>query len=178
MKELLYLPCSRDYVLTNQQPRFPSSTLHQRDPRSALFENYNGGNHNQTQPNPGSSSNHTASPYSGGYGYPASSSSSNGVGQDVGGAANGGFRTATPNRRGQYSDAVLNELESQNDGQVEGILGKVRMLKDVCFSPFFSLPLLPVSVSWWVVADGWEMADDNSNWRRDQRFFGAGGENE
>ena len=34
--------------------------------------------------------------------------------------------------RGQYSDAVLNELESQNDGQVEGIMGKVRQLKDVC----------------------------------------------
>lgn len=33
--------------------------------------------------------------------------------------------------RGQYSDAVLNELESQNDAQVEGILGKVRVLKDV-----------------------------------------------
>jgi hypothetical protein len=25
----------------------------------------------------------------------------------------------------------LNELESQNDGQVEGIMGKVRQLKDV-----------------------------------------------
>lgn len=34
--------------------------------------------------------------------------------------------------RGQYSDATLNELESQNDGQVEGILGKVKQLKDVC----------------------------------------------
>ena len=34
--------------------------------------------------------------------------------------------------RGQYSDAVLNELESQNDAQIEGILGKVRVLKDVC----------------------------------------------
>lgn len=33
--------------------------------------------------------------------------------------------------RGQYSDAVLNELESQNDKEVEGILGKVRVLKDV-----------------------------------------------
>ncbi|KAJ4307153.1 protein transport protein bet1 [Collariella sp. IMI 366227] len=32
---------------------------------------------------------------------------------------------------GQYSDAVLNELESQNDEQVEGILGKVKMLKDM-----------------------------------------------
>ena len=37
--------------------------------------------------------------------------------------------------RGQYSDAVLNELESQNDAQVEGIMGKVRLLKDVCGSP-------------------------------------------
>jgi blocked-early-in-transport protein 1 len=37
--------------------------------------------------------------------------------------------------RGQYSDAVLNELESQNDSQVEGILGKVRILKDVCRPP-------------------------------------------
>ena len=27
---------------------------------------------------------------------------------------------------------MLNELESQNDGQVEGIMGKVRQLKDVC----------------------------------------------
>ena len=33
--------------------------------------------------------------------------------------------------RGQYSDAVLNELESQNDQQVEGILGKVKVLKEV-----------------------------------------------
>jgi hypothetical protein len=46
---------------------------------------------------------------------------------------NKGYRPATPNRRGQYSDAVLNELESQNDAQVEGILGKVRTLKDVSF---------------------------------------------
>jgi blocked-early-in-transport protein 1 len=28
---------------------------------------------------------------------------------------------------------VLNELESQNDAQVEGILGKVKVLKDVSF---------------------------------------------
>ncbi len=42
--------------------------------------------------------------------------------------------------RGQYSDAVLNELESQNDQHVEGILGKVRLLKDVgCFFPGFLL---------------------------------------
>jgi len=63
----------------------------------------------------------------------SSSSSSNGLGQDLNALGNGrpGFRPATPNSRGQYSDAVLNELESQNDGQVEGILGKVKMLKDM-----------------------------------------------
>lgn len=43
----------------------------------------------------------------------------------------GGFRSATPNSKGQYSDAVLNELESQNDEQVEGIMGKVKILKDM-----------------------------------------------
>lgn len=47
----------------------------------------------------------------------------------------GGFRPATPNRRGQYSDAVLNELESQNDAQIDGIMGKVRVLKDVRSEP-------------------------------------------
>lgn len=40
--------------------------------------------------------------------------------------------------RGQYSDATLNELESQNDGQVEGIMGKVMQLKSVLIP---SLPL-------------------------------------
>lgn len=45
--------------------------------------------------------------------------------------------------RGQYSDAVLNELESQNDQQVEGILGKVKVLKDVSF-----ILLLMLRVSW------------------------------
>lgn len=27
---------------------------------------------------------------------------------------------------------MLNELESQNDAQIDGIMGKVRVLKDVC----------------------------------------------
>lgn len=34
-------------------------------------------------------------------------------------------------RRGQYSDAVLSSLESQNDEEVEGITAKVKMLKSV-----------------------------------------------
>ncbi|CZR53853.1 related to ER-Golgi SNARE complex subunit BET1 protein [Phialocephala subalpina] len=107
--------------------RFPSSTLHQRDPRSALFENYDSG-----APSSSNSSRKTSSPYSGGYGFPASSSNgSAGLGADLGNGGMGGYRPATPNRRGQYSDAVLNELESQNDGQVEGIMGKVRLLKDM-----------------------------------------------
>lgn len=44
--------------------------------------------------------------------------------------------------RGQYSDAVLNELESQNDQHVDGILGKVKILKEVsCVHSFFGIPL-------------------------------------
>lgn len=35
--------------------------------------------------------------------------------------------------RGQYSDAVLSELENQNDAEVEGISAKVKMLKDVSY---------------------------------------------
>ena len=36
-----------------------------------------------------------------------------------------------PLRRGQYSDAVLSHLESQNDKELDGISGKVKMLKDL-----------------------------------------------
>lgn len=41
------------------------------------------------------------------------------------------YRPAAPNSRGQYSASVLEELESQNDTQVEGLSAKVKMLKDV-----------------------------------------------
>lgn len=47
------------------------------------------------------------------------------------GSGDGGFRSATPNKKGQYSNAVLDELESQNDEQIGVMSGKVRMLKDV-----------------------------------------------
>ncbi|KAK4181097.1 hypothetical protein QBC36DRAFT_318602 [Triangularia setosa] len=112
--------------------RFPSSTLHQRDSRSDLFKGYSGGP---------SSSSRTASPSTfssqpgrgGGYGYGGynSNNGSSSLGIGEGSSGNGGYRSATPNRKGQYSDAVLNELESQNDAQVDGILGKVRILKDM-----------------------------------------------
>lgn len=93
-----------------------------------------------------------------GYGYGGYPNSGGGGGPYVndGGAAadaSGGnaFRGATPNSkyvcpagmalqtgvitcvwdRGQYSDAVLSSLESQNDSEVEGISAKVKMLKNV-----------------------------------------------
>ncbi|KAL9094160.1 MAG: hypothetical protein Q9165_003575 [Trypethelium subeluteriae] len=128
-----------------------NSHLHQRDARSALFSSYDSA---RTSPSPRPSSSRSANA---GYGFPPPSSDSGsggpafgaypggsngsnggamngGMGMN-GGALDAGFRSATPNKRGQYSDAVLNELESQNDAQVEGISAKVRMLKDV--SVFF-----------------------------------------
>jgi blocked-early-in-transport protein 1 len=98
--------------------RFGSSSLHQRDSRSALFEGY--APDQARRPATGS-----PSVPGGGYGYGGYAAPSNGSL----GVESQAYRPATPNRRGQYSDAVLNELESQNDAQVEGILGKVKMLK-------------------------------------------------
>ncbi|TVY40579.1 Protein transport protein [Lachnellula occidentalis] len=117
--------------------RFGGSSLHQRDPRGALFENYNGGASDPTRA--GSTSPNKPGGYGGGYGYSGAPNGSAGHGGGLG-ADRPGYRPATPNTRmensyiadrGQYSDAVLNELESQNDGHVEGILGKVRQLKDM-----------------------------------------------
>ncbi|KAL2201731.1 SNARE domain-containing protein [Sarocladium strictum] len=107
--------------------RFGTSALHQRDPRSALFEGYTGDNSRRQQYSPSPSPS-----VGGGYGYAGSSSGGGNahLGVDAG-SRNGGYRPATPNRRGQYSNAVLGELESQNDAHVEGILGKVRTLKDM-----------------------------------------------
>ncbi|KAF3071193.1 Protein transport protein bet1 [Daldinia childiae] len=112
--------------------RFGHSTLHQRDSRSALFEGYSGSGRNSADP----ARRPSPAPGGYGYGYPGGSngaatggSSTHHLGVD----SRGNYRPATPNSRGQYSDAVLNELESQNDQQVEGILGKVKILKDVSF---------------------------------------------
>lgn len=100
--------------------RFPRSTLHQRDPRAAssLFESYTG----DSRPT-------SRSPARvGGYGgYPGSGSDGYVNGRGTG----TGYRTATPNSKGQYSDAVLSSLESQNDADVEGISAKVRALKEI-----------------------------------------------
>ncbi|KAF5661488.1 blocked early in transport 1, partial [Fusarium heterosporum] len=104
-------------------PRFGASSLHQRDSRSALFEGYNG---DAASRRPVSASPNRGYGY-GGYGAPSPSPLGQG-GFDASRPAP--YRSATPNKRGQYSDAVLNELESQNDAQVEGILGKVKVLKN------------------------------------------------
>lgn len=66
----------------------------------------------------------------GGYGYGGA-----GAGLYGNAGGDGSFRSATPNRKGQYSAQVLEELESQNDAQVEGLSAKVKMLKDVCGFP-------------------------------------------
>lgn len=117
--------------------------------RSNLFSAYDSQTRAQSQNH---NSNNGSSKTHGGYGYNASSSNPafsaypGGGGGGGYGVSNGSleprtsspsFRTATPNQRGQYSDAVLSELESQNDEQLEGMSAKVKMLKDVsctCYS--------------------------------------------
>ncbi|PFH61545.1 hypothetical protein XA68_17048 [Ophiocordyceps unilateralis] len=98
--------------------RFGASSLHQRDSRSALFAGYTG--------DPTTTTTTRRPTNSAGYGFPQRQQQQQPVGSE-----RHGYRPATPNGKGQYSDAVLNELESQNDAQVEGILGKVRTLKDM-----------------------------------------------
>ncbi|KAF6822835.1 ER-golgi snare complex subunit [Colletotrichum musicola] len=121
------MPSRRTGALTPQTPIFGGSSLHQRDSRSALFEGYTGDNSRRPV---SASPSRVGGGY--GYGYAGSSASPAPMGSHLG-VDNGsrGFRPATPNSRGQYSDAVLNELESQNDEQVEGIMGKVKILKSM-----------------------------------------------
>ncbi|KAH0292805.1 hypothetical protein M436DRAFT_78399 [Aureobasidium namibiae CBS 147.97] len=107
-----------------------ASRFHQRDTnRSSLFSGYDQRSRpTSTSPNPYTASN--------GYSIPSSSSSNNTFAAYPGNSterANSGasFRTATPDKRGAYSDAVLSELESQNDEQVSEMSKKVGMLKDL-----------------------------------------------
>ncbi|KAL6720300.1 protein transport protein bet1 [Lecanora helva] len=107
--------------------RFGPSQLHQRDPRSALFDSYTGDRNRTNSASP-------ARAGAGAYGYVGAGSGVGVAGGGGMGQVNGGFRAATPNSRGQYSDAVLSELENQNDQHIEGISAKVKMLKDVRLS--------------------------------------------
>ena len=69
-------------------------------------------------------------------------SSTDGMANGSGGGSGASFRSATPNAQQQpYNDAVLEELESQNEAQVAGISAKVRMLKDVSGNPYS--PFIP-----------------------------------
>ncbi|KAF2840405.1 v-SNARE [Patellaria atrata CBS 101060] len=97
-----------------------------RDTRSSLFSSYDS--------RAGSRSPISASRPDSGYGYP---STLNGNGAPSGAFSaypspnQGLFRSATPNSKGQYSDAVLSELESQNDEQLGGALARVKALKEL-----------------------------------------------
>ncbi|KAJ4369925.1 protein transport protein bet1 [Neocucurbitaria cava] len=135
-----------------------SNRFARQDARDDLFSSYNRSaspskSKNKSRPSPynhygytpPSSSDAVNAPSFGA--YPGSSSASNGglfpssssgSGYGVGGGGGGGnvdgnghFRVATPNSRGQYSAAVLDELESQNDEQVGVLTSKVKMLKDL-----------------------------------------------
>ena len=57
-----------------------------------------------------------------------------GLGDDMGGEGLlvlRGRNADETHHRGQYSDAVLSELENQNDQHLEGMSAKVKMLKDI-----------------------------------------------
>ena len=160
--------------------RFNQQSSH-RDARSALFSAYDAHASSslsstttrtqQRYPSPGNNDNRN-NPY--GY-YPSLSSSSSGANGSNGNVTFGAYPGATQsstsssllsagwNQQQQqqkqqkkprpYNDAVLSELESQNEDQIEGMSAKVKMLKDVSITsshpcnipftpflfPFFSL---------------------------------------
>ncbi|KAJ5984367.1 hypothetical protein N7481_006466 [Penicillium waksmanii] len=96
--------------------RFP-----RQRPSNGLFDSYGG------ESRPASRSPAPSGGYGyGGYSSPAGSAYGNG---DASGPTL--YRSATPDKKGHYSDAVLSSLESQNDAEVEGISSKVKMLKDL-----------------------------------------------
>ncbi|KAJ5836119.1 hypothetical protein N7447_002145 [Penicillium robsamsonii] len=106
-------------MASRNRNRFPR----QRDPRasSSLFDQY-GGDSRQASRSPAQQP--------GGYGYGGyPSPAPNGYASS--GADGAGYQSASPDKKGHYSDAVLSSLESQNDAEVEGISAKVKMLKDI-----------------------------------------------
>jgi blocked-early-in-transport protein 1 len=101
---------------------------------------YNAGGYGLPSDGPGFSAYPSNSSTNGGlYGsYGAGAGAGYGLGakksdDGYGGGLNGGYRSATPNSRGQYNSATLDELESQNEEQTGVLIGKVKMLKDVRF---------------------------------------------
>ncbi|KAL9082626.1 MAG: hypothetical protein Q9159_006283 [Coniocarpon cinnabarinum] len=88
-----------------------------------------------TSPRPGSYAPNSYSPsYTNGhasYGYSSPADGSSSTRDQLFANGAGKYRAATPNRKGQYSDAVLNELEGQNERELEGMSGRVAMLKQL-----------------------------------------------
>ncbi|RKF66057.1 Protein transport protein BET1 [Golovinomyces cichoracearum] len=120
--------------------RFATSSLHQPpDPRKALFENYQPAPRIPLESKSRRSPIATSGRYEIGnesvqngrqnFGY-RGSSMNNWSEKEINGSTIG-FRAAKPNERGQYSDAILSSLESQNDSEVESMIGKVRQLKSM-----------------------------------------------
>ncbi|KAF9701641.1 hypothetical protein EKO04_000201 [Ascochyta lentis] len=66
--------------------------------------------------------------YGAGGGYGVGGSGRDGGARDGG---LGGYRSTTPNSKGQYASATLDELESQNEEHTGVLIGKVKMLKDL-----------------------------------------------
>ncbi|KAK9453330.1 hypothetical protein V1511DRAFT_512964 [Dipodascopsis uninucleata] len=73
-----------------------TTSLHQRDARTQLFDGFDSSRSNSPAP-----------------------------------SASSGMRAASPNSRGQYSDYVMSQLESQNDNELDNLTAKVRILKDI-----------------------------------------------
>jgi blocked early in transport 1 len=83
-------------------PRFGPSSLHQRDPRSALFEGYDSGAGDRTR---NASSSPSRLGYGGHYGYAGAGNGSVGL---VLGSEKPAYRPATPNSR--YVGIVAKDL--------------------------------------------------------------------
>jgi blocked early in transport 1 len=101
---------------SRSQQNAPYSTYHSNNSSPYSFGAQNEGSHLIAQPPAGA-------------GFSAYPGTVEAVGRRSG---DGGFRPATPNRKGQYSDAVMDELESQNDEQVSEMSKRIKMLKEVC----------------------------------------------
>jgi len=99
------------------------SSLNRRTPAtSTLFDSYPG-----SRPSSSTSDLRSQSPYT-----HATSPNPYGFAGANGAPSNSGFRPATPNKKGQYSAAVLEELESQNDNTATTLLSqKVGQLKQL-----------------------------------------------
>ncbi|KAH9842305.1 SNARE complex subunit [Teratosphaeria destructans] len=104
----------------------PPTQKRQQQPQQSPYSTYHANN---------------SSPYSLGGGVGVSDLGGHGPGfsaypgssPDVGArrSGDGGFRAATPNRKGEYSSAVMDELESQNEEQASEMSRKVKMLKEL-----------------------------------------------